>query len=671
MSYAVYDPHAFCHRPLDSFVERSRVGAYSLLEGKGLFVLHHATGRSLRLSEIPQDLHDSWKHFKPTLIESVKLSVERYKISENLDGLSDFSNNLNEGLDDQNILKACFIAGSGGSGKSAITDGMFAGLGMKVINQDIHLERFLAAAKIPLKDVGIHYAIQKKAQRLKNSELRQYALSRLGLLIDSTGWDYDRIAEPLKKLRKLGYDCYMVFVSTDLETALARNKARGAAGGREVPDSFIETAWKGAHANLIKYRKLFGAKNLFVIDNDADIPEQTWKSVVVPKLRKLANKILTRELVNPRGIRWIEMQRDPATATIDDPERNKEWKKEPEPATFLTTFAHAGAAAKPYLGGKDIPSSFELEKAAPPEDDGPGSTDMNWSWLDDFLASKLKAKGKTNESKVVVPRAGTPSEAGFVHHAERVEDVLENFACRVEKTALSRAMQQWLITTVDIAENVEHSVGFTWDSKEGVKTLTGKVLIGGKDRWQVTIANQPFARLIAPEELEAEIARDTKNLAFWRANDAKAQTVKDQQKAKEDTHGFADSMSPHAKTKVILTLSKQRSINGEFLTHKAFIEKIAKEGGWTLATSNGKRRLVSPKDSFFYETDLSKTALDYFAYLSKHPFKESCDDLEHFDEWLAYHYPELVNESIDIVSINCVAESARALWRHKERNRGE
>lgn len=240
---------------------------------------------------------------------------------------------LTEGVDDKNILRAIFLAGAGGSGKSKIADDMFAGLGFKVINQDKHLARILAAADIPLSKVGMHYSLQKKAQRLKNAEVRQYGLRRLGMVIDSTGWDFPRIAEPMTKLKKLGYDCYMVFVSTSLETALKRNAARAAAGDRDVPKEFIEKAWKGAHDNLPDFKTLFGDQNVFVINNDREINDAAWSRIVAPALRKLAGRILKAPLKNPIGKAWLAKKVKGGPDTVN----TKEWPKPEEPTRFEIT----------------------------------------------------------------------------------------------------------------------------------------------------------------------------------------------------------------------------------------------------------------------------------------------------------------------------------------------
>ena len=49
---------------------------------------------------------------------------------------------------------------------------------------------------------------------------------RLGMVVDGTGRDYDKIKSQVAELRQLGYDCYMIFVNTSLDVALERNSKR-------------------------------------------------------------------------------------------------------------------------------------------------------------------------------------------------------------------------------------------------------------------------------------------------------------------------------------------------------------------------------------------------------------------------------------------------------------
>jgi len=311
----VLDPFAHSLRELADCRTVEAADDYFLVQSarRGWFALHMPTGTTCPIESLSVTL-------APLFLEQVK-RLEATPLSEAF---------VDEGIRDKYILKAIFLAGAGGSGKGRVSDAMFGGAGLKVINADKYLEKFLKDADIPLEKVGQEYGLFRKAREASQDELRHYAVRRLGLIIDSTGWDYERIATPAKKLRELGYDTYMVFVTTSLETALARNRARGDAGGRKVPDSYVEDAWYGANKNLPRYKTLFGATNMHVIDNDANATGEEWADAVMPTLHNIGQEFLNRPLQNPKGKAWLKKQEDPKTRTLDRLPKKPEWPK-PEP----------------------------------------------------------------------------------------------------------------------------------------------------------------------------------------------------------------------------------------------------------------------------------------------------------------------------------------------------
>ena len=98
---------------------------------------------------------------------------------------------------------------------------------MKVVNSDVSFERNLKKANLSLnmldEETYFRDIVRKAAKRTAISQLDKYVEGRLGLVIDSTGRDYDIIARNHNMLKQMGYDCYMIFVNTTLEVALARN----------------------------------------------------------------------------------------------------------------------------------------------------------------------------------------------------------------------------------------------------------------------------------------------------------------------------------------------------------------------------------------------------------------------------------------------------------------
>ena len=65
--------------------------------------------------------------------------------------------------------------------------------------------------------------LQNELQRRDNPN---YIEGRLGLIIDGTGKDFEKITRRARNLEALGYDTHMIFVNTSLDVALQRNAER-------------------------------------------------------------------------------------------------------------------------------------------------------------------------------------------------------------------------------------------------------------------------------------------------------------------------------------------------------------------------------------------------------------------------------------------------------------
>ena len=219
--------------------------------------------------------------------------------------VNSFSVQLNEGLYDPGIFKAFFLAGGPGSGKSFVTSSAFAGTGLKLVNSDVKFERDLKKANLSLKmpdeEEYFRNIIRQRAKMTAITQLDTYIKGRLGLVIDSTGRDYDMIARNVNMLKQLGYDCYMIFVNTSLEVALERNVKRS----RSVPENIVRTSWATTQNNIGKYQKLFQPANFYVIDNSS-----SEKELVTTTLSRCAS-IVRRTMNQPHGFiakQWIDRQ---------------------------------------------------------------------------------------------------------------------------------------------------------------------------------------------------------------------------------------------------------------------------------------------------------------------------------------------------------------------------
>ena len=208
---------------------------------------------------------------------------------------------LQEGVYDPNILKAFFLAGGPGSGKSYVIGRTTGGLGMKIVNSDDALEKLLKDAglslKMPPEEEGPRDVVRGRAKELTAKRKANYVEGRLGLIIDGTGREFDKISKQARELEILGYDVYMIFVNTSLDVALQRNEQRP----RSVPTSIVTNSWKAVQNNIGKFSNFF--KNGFIIVDNNDKDEDMMK-IVIKRVRSLA----TRKVQNNRGKAWISQQ---------------------------------------------------------------------------------------------------------------------------------------------------------------------------------------------------------------------------------------------------------------------------------------------------------------------------------------------------------------------------
>ena len=221
--------------------------------------------------------------------------------------LNSFAIQINEGLYDPGIFKAFFLAGGPGSGKSFVTASAFAGSGLKLVNSDLAFEKDLKKAglslKMPDEEEYFRNIIRQRAKRTAITQLDTYIKGRLGLVIDSTGRDYDVIARNASMLKQLGYDCYMVFVNTSLEVALERNKRRE----RSIPEYITTNSWNGVQKNIGKFQRLFGMNNFLLVDNYKSDLELT--TLTMNRVGKEVRRLIKAPISSYIAKRWMASER--------------------------------------------------------------------------------------------------------------------------------------------------------------------------------------------------------------------------------------------------------------------------------------------------------------------------------------------------------------------------
>ena len=222
---------------------------------------------------------------------------------KNLKEIKEF---IKEGVYDPGILKAFFLAGGPGSGKSFVTRNAFSGTGLKVVNSDNFFERGLRKANLSLSmpddESYFRDIIRRKAKQTANTALDQYVMGRLGLVIDGTARDYDAIARQHSMLYNMGYDTYMIFVNTSLDVALERNAQRE----RSVPEYITRKSHATVQSNMGRLQRLFGNRNFIVIDNSASDKELITQTL--QKCNRTVASLLRAPINNYLGKNWIKRE---------------------------------------------------------------------------------------------------------------------------------------------------------------------------------------------------------------------------------------------------------------------------------------------------------------------------------------------------------------------------
>ena len=207
---------------------------------------------------------------------------------------------LQEGVYDPNIFNAIFLAGGPGSGKSYVVERSTGGLGMKILNSDDIYERDLEKAGLDIgkpedifSDEG--QEIRAKSKRLTKLRRDSWVDGRLGIIIDGTGKDLNKIGRQKKLLDQLGYETMMIFANTSLEIAQQRNKERR----RTLPEKAVAEMWSQVQKNIGGFQQLFGSRNFIIVDNN-DAGED-----IFAKVFKRIRGIVVRKPSKPQAKQWI------------------------------------------------------------------------------------------------------------------------------------------------------------------------------------------------------------------------------------------------------------------------------------------------------------------------------------------------------------------------------
>ena len=216
-----------------------------------------------------------------------------------------FQQYITEGVYDPSIFKAFFLAGGPGSGKSWVSTRALSGMGLKVIDSDNAFVSKLRREKLTLdfathneKEIIARDKIRTKSKQVAGMQLGMALEGRLGLIIDSTARDVEKIQQQAQNLRAIGYDIHMVFVNTTLEVALDRNRSRP----RQLPDAIVINSHKQIQKNMGRLQRIFGHRNFLIVDNNKNNED------VNPMVHKKIRGMISRAPTSYQAVRWIHRE---------------------------------------------------------------------------------------------------------------------------------------------------------------------------------------------------------------------------------------------------------------------------------------------------------------------------------------------------------------------------
>ncbi len=237
---------------------------------------------------------------------------------------------LTEGPHDPGRFKAIFMAGCPGSGKGTVLRGIFGSdsgtthHGLKIVNPDELYELLLVKSGLGLSQPDLpeddprlktyqsaagrlqyragmkmtggssgispgHVGLDPQAHGYKPAKkqrgatrLEMYIQGGLGLVIDGTASNYEKISREKHILEDLGYSTMMIAVNVPVDVALERNSQRGAQGKRSIHPGAVRSTCERLIPNLDRYSSLFG-NHYIEIDNTLPV-DQTLTAAVLSKI---------------------------------------------------------------------------------------------------------------------------------------------------------------------------------------------------------------------------------------------------------------------------------------------------------------------------------------------------------------------------------------------------
>jgi predicted kinase len=212
---------------------------------------------------------------------------------------------IQEGVNDPAIFKVVFVIGGPGSGKSYVSRQLgLNAMGFVTVNSDVAFEYLMGKhgidPKMPPEEKEKRDVVRARAKEITGKKSDLAIEGRLGIHIDGTGDDYDKVANLKKNFERLGYDCYLVVVNTRLEVARQRNQMRA----RTVPDKIVTNSWYDVQDNIGRFANIF--TYMSIIDNSGDAKSTDAQ---ITKVHSRLQQFADSKPTKPAAKEWIANQK--------------------------------------------------------------------------------------------------------------------------------------------------------------------------------------------------------------------------------------------------------------------------------------------------------------------------------------------------------------------------
>ena len=222
----------------------------------------------------------------------------------------------------------------------------------------------------------------------------------------------------------------------------------------------------------------------------------------------------------------------------------------------------------------------------------------------------------------------------FFHDADDVGRAARGNAIirarREYDNAIEVARQKYAVRLQDIRERAgtwedlvprRNTGRIEWQSPQGRRWVEHRE----HDRVYIGTENQAGFQILPEHELADEMRRDEADAASRaraRAGEALAREADAARLAiKRGLHGFTSGMPAVKARKIEEALDKQQGFSGRYMKRREFIEE-AIAGGAQVVEHHGHgefatvhKRLMLPSGSFYLESDVTKTGMDYAEFL--------------------------------------------------------